>query len=375
MQLKVNLRKKRRVWPAFICVLCGLLYFVHTGWSADAAESLFFDQTVTVTNGMVSLENTENNLIQDGSPRDSLRIPISKDASYIFHCSWTPDHGGIVIGCRLYDDSGEIVYYCTGEQVESVSDTLDLKKGTYTMELTYLSNIQDFKQFVEESGDTFAPVDAEGKDDSDYVFEENGTWNIHTEYRMEKESSLEYIFGFIIGIACGILLIWILSKGIRKVGGKVEMRRTLFNKDSYDERQVIARGKAYKVGFYTLLIYVLAIAMLDEMMNISIFMSLGGIWLGGCIALFLFAIVCIREDAYMSLYENPKGVILLFLLIGIINLIPGVLFIMNGSVLENGVLSSKCMNLESGILLLLIMFIFAAKVTYNNKHMDEEDEG
>ena len=186
---------------------------------------------------------------------------------------------------------------------------------------------------------------------------------------------MDYVFGFILGIACAIVLILILSKGIRKVGGKVEMRRTLFNKDSYDERQVIARGKAYKVGFYTLLIYVLAIAMLDEMMNISIFMSLGGIWLGVCIAFFLFAIVCIREDAYMSLYENPKGVILLFLLIGIINIIPGVQFIMNGSVLENGVLSSKCMNLECGILLLLTMFVFAAKVAYNNKHMDEEDEG
>ena len=59
--------------------------------------------------------------------------------------------------------------------MEAVSDTLNLKRGTYTIELTYLSNTQDFKQFVEKSGDTFVPVDAEGKDDSDYVFEKNGT--------------------------------------------------------------------------------------------------------------------------------------------------------------------------------------------------------
>lgn len=371
----MNVRKKRSIWKAFIGVLCGLLYFVYTGWSVDAAEPLFFDQTVTVKNGTVSLENTENNLIKDGSPRDSLQIPIAKDASYIFHCSWTQDHGGIVIGCRLYDESGNIVFYCTGEQVDVVSDTLDLKKGTYAMELTYLSNTQDFKQFVEESGDTFAPVDAEGKDDSDYVFDENGTWKIHTECRMEKESSLGYIFGFILGIASAILLLLILRWGIRKVGGKVETYRCFFNKNSFDERQVIARGKAYKVGFYTLLIYVFAIALLDEMMNISIFMSLGGIWLGVCIAFFLFAIVCIRQDAYMSLYENPKGIILMFLIISIVNIIPGVLFIINGSILENGVLASRCMNLECGILLLLIMFAFAAKVAYNNKHMDEEDEG
>ena len=111
----MNVRKKRRIWIACIGVLCGLLYFVYTRWCVDAAKPLFFDQTVTVTNGMVSLEHTENNLIKDGRPQDTRQIPIPKDASYIFHCSWTPDHGGIVIGCRLYDDSGKIVFYCTGE--------------------------------------------------------------------------------------------------------------------------------------------------------------------------------------------------------------------------------------------------------------------
>lgn len=182
----------------------------------------------------------------------------------------------------------------------------------------------------------------------------------------------EYLLGLICGILCGLVLVRLLAWIIAKFGGKIETR---CRKDSYDERQLLARGQAYKTAFFTLLFYNLAVSLLDDIFEISIFMSFGGIWIGIALSITVFAVICILKDAYMSLYENTRGIITVFSIVGILNIAVGIRTILERRpLLENGAVSVEWTNLVVGIMFLVILIVFCGKVIYNKKQFDEEAE-
>lgn len=183
--------------------------------------------------------------------------------------------------------------------------------------------------------------------------------------------SLEYGMGFVIGIAAGFALIALLVWLIKKFGGKTDI---FCKKDSFDERQLLARGKAYKAAFFTQMIYMTAIALLNDIANVKVFMSFGGMWIGVCISITVFAIVCIIKDAYMSLYENAKGVILMFGIVGMLNLSIGFCKIKDDDFfIEKGVISVNSVNLIVGIVFVIILLVFCAKLIYDKKNNVEEE--
>jgi hypothetical protein len=59
----------------------------------------------------------------------------------------------------------------------------------------------------------------------------------------------DYFWGFLLGLVTVVVIIFIISI-VRKKRGK-ETR--------YDERQELARGKAYRLGFTVLLLYSVAV--------------------------------------------------------------------------------------------------------------------
>ncbi len=190
--------------------------------------------------------------------------------------------------------------------------------------------------------------------------------------------NIEHILGFIAGIIAGLGLVYFLSWIIKKMGGKIEFGGGLSrrcNADNYDERQQLARGVAYKRAFFVLMLYISVVSMLSEVADIIIFMSFGGMWLGVCIALIVFAVSCIFQDAYMSLYENAKGVSMMFSIVGVLNLVIASPYLTGEKpVLEDGVISASCVNLMVGVAFIVILFAFIGRVLYNNKRMEEDEE-
>ena len=63
-----------------------------------------------------------------------------------------------------------------------------------------------------------------------------------------------------------------------------------------------------------------------------------------------------REDAYMSLNENPKRTYALFLAIAVINILVGVRGILEGTIIKDGVVTFSGINLLCA-LLFIILFI------------------
>ena len=187
-----------------------------------------------------------------------------------------------------------------------------------------------------------------------------------------SEYSLECGIGFVCGIICALLFAAVVIRIIRKMGGKVEFG---CRKKSYDERQLLVRGQAYKSAFFTMIIYVSIAAILSELYNIHVLMSFAGMWMGVCLALMVFVIICIVKDAYMSLYENAKGIILLFLLCAVVNILGGGMQLLDThSLLEDGKISIQCINLETGILFLIALIVFVGKLIYNQRCMQGDGE-
>lgn len=186
------------------------------------------------------------------------------------------------------------------------------------------------------------------------------------------EHNLGMVVGSVCGFFVGLALVWVLVKIVKKFGGKVDF---LCKKDSFDERQLLARGKAYRAAFFTLVGYVVVLALIAEMSKNFILLSIGGLWLGIMISLLVFAITCILKDAYMSLYENAKGVLILFVIVALLNFGLTAGNIAHGmKLIEDNQLSGSSINLMIGIIFIIIAAVFAGKLLYDKKQEQEDEE-
>lgn len=188
---------------------------------------------------------------------------------------------------------------------------------------------------------------------------------------IEKKSAA-YLLGLLCGLIFSVLFFVFLKWVAGKLGGRIELK---CREHAYDERQLLARGKAYQAAFFTLVAFLLMASLLEDAFELPLFMSFCGMWIGVCLSLAVFAVICIWKDAYMSLYENVRGVILLLSAVGIMNIGVGMRVILERRpLLENGKISLDYMNLVVGALFCVILVVFCARVLYNKKESEEDEE-
>ena len=158
------------------------------------------------------------------------------------------------------------------------------------------------------------------------------------------EHSLGYIFGLLVGILVGVGIVALLFK--LKV-----MDLT------FDERQERARGQAYKYGFWTLLSCLLLYGFSDQIFGRWCDVLVGAML---CIAaaLLVFASVCIVKDAYLSLKEKPRTIMILLTVVGSLNLAIGIMNWKNGRVVQDGILTFGAANGICGIMVLVILAVY-----------------
>lgn len=163
--------------------------------------------------------------------------------------------------------------------------------------------------------------------------------------------------GLTVGIVIGLFLVALLFK--LKV---VDM--------TFDERQERARGQAYRWGFWTLVLCLFLYGLSDMVLGRWCEVSAGVIL---CIfaALGVFASVCIVKGAYLGLQEKPRTVKVSFAVIGTVNLAIGAMHLAGGSLVEDGVLTSRVVNLAGGVMILVILAVYIAHDTLG-KREDEE---
>lgn len=182
--------------------------------------------------------------------------------------------------------------------------------------------------------------------------------------RNSKEENVkmsERQIGFMVGMVVAIVALVILAL--------VQRARKKTAWCEYDERQLQARGKAFQYGFLALLFYDMFYAVVFEESEPSWCSNAFGMYLGIGIALAVFGVCAIWNDAFMQLNQSPVAVYLLFGGVGGLNLILGIGHILNGNFVENGKVGFRGVNLILGVVLVLLGLVFAVK-----NHLDKREE-
>ena len=151
-----------------------------------------------------------------------------------------------------------------------------------------------------------------------------------------------------------------------------EVSRNLSHSD-HDERQRFIQGRAYTAAFFS-------VSALDAAV---IFLYSRGIVLMGAevlaalhlyVGLLVFVIYCVAKDAYFSPGDekSPYRYPLFLGVIGILNLVGGVIQARRDGIIENGMLTNRCFGLLVGVSFTLLAVVFLAKTfSYKAKGEDE----
>lgn len=162
------------------------------------------------------------------------------------------------------------------------------------------------------------------------------------------EYELGYSTGIFIGLFAGLMLVSILIRLMRKNHGL---------KGEYDERQELIRGRGFKIGFFTFLIGIAAVTVLNGFLADYVSCTVLNFTVL-CVSVLCYACYCIWNEAYFALNDNPKSFLIISGVIGIINLAGGISPFLRHTVvlsdpLPKGVLNLMCGLLFTGIFLTL----------------------
>ena len=153
-----------------------------------------------------------------------------------------------------------------------------------------------------------------------------------------------YVAGVLVGIGSAAVVIAVMA-AVRKKQGRP--------KPEYDERQMAARGVAYRWAFLTLML--------------SLAVNTGGeaIWgpwakpgVSAWMLIFLsvgvFVVVCVRRDAYFAVAQDPKASLWLFGAVVVLQIPNIIITLRSGGFVEDGLLTWDALSPASGALFLVL---------------------
>jgi len=167
-----------------------------------------------------------------------------------------------------------------------------------------------------------------------------------------------------IGLICGIVFGLILALLIAKYANTDGKCKT-----EYDERQKIVRGDAYKYAFWTLIVSLGVLTLVDLAMDIKIQFSIISFVLI-ILAILVLSVYCIFKGAYWGQNSNKKRYIIVLIAGGLLNFFVAVAAIVNGEMLIDGKMQPQFLNLLCGVL----MTIVGVAIAINSRQSGEEEQ-
>ncbi len=167
-----------------------------------------------------------------------------------------------------------------------------------------------------------------------------------------------------IGFGVGILAVALVSFIYFKRRGK--------DCHEYDERQQANRGVAYRQAYLTLLVLLLANAILTGAAEVR--WAKNGVDIMLCIfaSLAVFLVSCVRRDAYYPITATPKRYLFLFGFMALCQ-VPAILFnFREGSLVENGLVTEDVIPLAAAILFAIAFFSLFFRARADRQEREEE---
>ena len=169
-----------------------------------------------------------------------------------------------------------------------------------------------------------------------------------------------YVAGVLVGIGSAAVVIAVMA-AVRKKQGQP--------KAEYDERQLAARGIAYRWAYMTLIFSLLAITGVETIWGpwakpgvavwMMIFLSIG-----------VFIVACVRKDAYFAVAQNPRTYLWLFGAVVVLQIPNIIITLRSGGFVEAGLLTWDALSPASGALFLVLTG--CASVRLRRQREDDE---
>ena len=169
--------------------------------------------------------------------------------------------------------------------------------------------------------------------------------------------SIEYMVGLAVGILVSVLVLWLILRKSR-----------IKNPPQFDERQMIARARAYSVGFFTILFYCVLYAAVSAF-GITWCKDAVGMFIGCFVGITAFVLSAIRHDAYFGINEDVKTMMRLGTVIVIFCFLGGFIELFTGEMVEDGLLNGNVISLAVGTMWIVIMVAYKL-----HKRKSEEPE-
>jgi len=361
MNKERDLSMKKVVSAAIIIMLvffAGVTALILAMPRGDGNTKMDFSVTVEAIDGELYMNGEKKSVI-------SYPLEVGFDFNYELHVCWSEVNNkepGFLTALLIKDEGGSVVSYVTGDTVDSYLLPHEMKSGKYTIEYRFYNDEKEFRALLVGLGEDISG-EAMGQYDGFSDFSENGTWTLNHSFEL-TEHSRSYQIGFMVG-ACGsvflgailILVIVLLSKNNDS------------SKKQYDERQILARGTAFKAAFFTMFIYNIILCFL-QIADFPIPMEKSLLpLLGIVVGTIVFVGYAIMNDAYFSLNQNKKGLLILFAALGILQTANGIYGIVTGEAVKNGIMTVRAGSLFTGIMFILLFVFLGIKAL-----IDREEE-
>ena len=270
---------------------------------------------------------------------------IPKDGEYVMYAEWeiSPEGEGMLMACCIRDENGKDVNNFSAYWINMMSRPMQLEAGEYTITLTPLTGAEQWREYFAgfDTSDWDVPLEEQ---ELEFEFATDGEFHFDFDFRVETYKDMDALI-FVLALAIGALLIVILFAMTQKGEGL---------KQNYDERQKVLRGKGAQYAFYTMMIQNFALFML-EAVDVYLPVSVGyALFLSTLIGIVVYEVYCIWKEAYFALNQKATALTVVFLVMGIANLLMGINAFVEGLAVQNNQLTIRSMNLFCGIMMLII---------------------
>ncbi len=177
---------------------------------------------------------------------------------------------------------------------------------------------------------------------------------------------------YIMGFMEGMLLVWII-KLLIKTTKKTASASDQNCVPQYDERQLQARGKAYKTAYFSLMACIVIEGIIDTFFEIKLFTGFVALGISIFISIGVFVVLCILNDAYLGLYNKLKQTIYIFAVVVVVNMASAIASICHGEkLIENGEFSEVILNIGIVVLFIVVTAVLVIKANMDKKMGTDE---
>ena len=369
------MKKKTVLVISLILVMCitAGVFLLRDKLMDNDAYSFHYQKNIEVTNGKVEPESISANLTvkNDGIHTISLSwLPMGMDIEEAMKLD--PSELCFVTGCVISSEKEPCVYATTGGWL-TIDTDIELEAGEYKVDYYYLS---DKEAYIDFATKYFGSINAErlAEDiDWDHMKKDD-------KFVISYNSSVSRTGGFakarLILLAVTLLLVMLIALLVYYIATQGTMEKFRF-----DERQEALRGRGFRLSFYVLLGYILWIFMVDTMGFIQPEYHTILYVFGLIIGVLVYAVYAIWNDCYFAMNEKKSTSIWLIAIVGIANLMIGIVNMKifskvgKGAPFGIGVSKTPLINLAVAVMFIVIAVTMVLKKMSAGRSAADDEEG